>query len=85
MKTISVPVEIKVMLEELGDGKSINEVMELLLDSVDIPDEDEKSKNMGRINIWINQENLDKLKKLKNFPTETYGSIIYRLLQNHQK
>lgn len=85
MKTVSVPVEVKIMLEDLGDGKSINEVMKMLLDGVDIPDEDEKSEYKGRINISLNQDNFDKLNRLKNFKSEPYASVIYRLLQNYQK
>ena len=83
MKNIKIPIEIKVMLDKFGDGKSVNKTMKELLKDVDTPDE--LAEPLGHININMDDDVLEKLSRCRAFPFESYGSVIYRLLQNHQK
>ena len=83
MKTIKIPTELKRELEEFGQGKSINHIMEIIFDGFD--DSKEPVEDNGSININMDEIHWERLNKSKLYATETYASVIYRLLQNHQK
>ena len=76
-KTIKISREIHRQLKEYGNGKSFNKVVRELL---------ERSDNvatehlMGEINFTLNEELIDALIDRKVYPSETYSSVLYRLL-----
>ena len=84
MKTIEIPLTIKKELEIVGDGMSPNKTLKELLKNADnIPEDDDNYDKV--INIGIDSETLQGLRDARLYATETYASVIYRLLQNHQK
>lgn len=82
-KTIKITREVKMMLDEFGDGKTVNQSMELLLMDAEPPKEFKKP--LGYININMDEELLEKLGNCREYESESYNDVIYRLLQNHQK
>lgn len=82
MKTIRIPVEIKILLEEFADGDSINKAMKRLLQ--DVETNESLDTNRGTINIHMDEDVYDKLTACRLYPTESYGSVIYRLLQSQE-
>lgn len=82
-KTITITKEVKAMLDEFGDGKSVNKTMRELLKDVE-PVKDLKEP-LGYININMDGELLDKLGSCRLYKSESYNDVIFRLLQNHLK
>jgi len=83
MKTISIPLEIKELLDEFGNGKSVNKTMAELLEDVESSEETEEYK--GKININMDNELFDKLKQCRLYSSEPYASVIFRLISEKGK
>ena len=80
MKNIKVAREIKKQLMEFGDGKSINKTMRQLLQDV----EPSETYIDGMININMDDDLWEKLCDCRVYPSESFSSVIYRLLQSNQ-
>ena len=82
-KTIKIPREIAMELKRFGDGKSYNKSLRLLLDGVECDGVDKSSVEFS--NIRLDLDLFEKLGSCRAYPQESYGAIIYRLLQNQKK
>lgn len=80
MKTISILTDTRQQLRDMADdGESVNDVLTRLLDDM----EPVVQTPPKRTNINLSEENLERLKELKSYPTEPYNSIILRLMDSH--
>lgn len=76
MKTIKLPKQVKQNIVEKYD-MSPNQAIKTMLKNTKLS----KSKNLdGDINIKIDEDVADLLKELRAYPSESYASIILRLL-----
>ena len=82
MKTIHIPREIKRMLVDEFD-KSPNKAIKEMLEHKD--DSMYSEITGGRITIKIDDDVLEELQGLRLYSTETYGSIILRLLLKYRE
>ena len=82
MKKIDIPREIKQMLVDEFD-KSPNKAIKEMLEHKD--DLMYSEITGGSITIKVDEDVLEELKALKMYSTETYGSIILRLLLKHRE
>ena len=66
------------MIEEIrNDGESVNDTITRLLENVEASEYSEETR---RTTINLSEENLNHLKSVKSYPTETYSAIIERLI-----
>ena len=82
MKTIRIPREIKnILVDEFNDSpnKAIKELLEYKDDLM------YSEISGGSINVKIDDDVLEELQGLRLYSTETYGSIILRLLLKHRE
>jgi len=84
MKTIKIHTRVKKRLDEVSEGQSINKFMRVLL-----KDAEEFNVNIDKpvdtININMDDELLEKLKRCKLYPGESHSETISRLLDNYEK
>ena len=81
MKNIRVSKNIRTMIEEFAEeGESVNTTLTRLLEDVEKINFNEKSTTIN-----VSEENLQKLKDAKSYPTEPYSSIIARLISEKGK
>lgn len=79
MKTISVNKGIKELLHnECKENESMDQILVKLMENKE-PGEPIQIDNK-KSNIGISEETFDKLNSLKLYSTETYNSVIYRLI-----
>lgn len=78
MKTIGINPKTKEKLTEFADGLSINKAMRKLLESAE-PSET-YSQKPSYVNIGIDDDLFDKLKKCKKYSSESHSVTIERLL-----
>lgn len=69
------------MIEKEFDMTPNNALMELLKDK-ELSEPAEIVE--GKINIAVDDEVMEKLRRFRIYPTETYGSVILRLLLSYQ-
>lgn len=78
MKNISISKKTRTMIEEIrNDGESVNDTITRLLENVEASEYSEETR---RTTINLSEENLNHLKSVKSYPTETYSAIIERLI-----
>lgn len=83
MKTIGITKETRQMIREFSDdGESVNDTVTRLLKDAEVRDNSELSK---RTNIKITEDNLEKLKGLKSYPSEPVSNVVQRLLYEKLK
>jgi len=82
MKTIGISKKTRDDLRHLReDRESVNDTISRLLENAVA---EEYSDEPRRTNIHLTEENLNRIKELKSYPTESYDSIIARLIQSQQ-
>lgn len=69
------------MLDDYGDGLSVNKTLEQLLEDVDA--NESLDEPLGFINITMDDDVHDKLTRCRIYPNEPLASVIYRLITNH--
>jgi len=80
-KTVGVNKGLKLLLDEVAyDGESVDATISRLLDQVD--DVDVCELDSTRSNIHISEETFKRLNDAKLFSTESYISVIFRLIQS---
>lgn len=84
MKTIKIHTEVKKRLDKARDGKSVNKFMRILLEDAEEYNVD-ISKPVDVININMDDELLDKLKRCKKSSSESHSETISRLLDSYDK
>lgn len=83
MKTIGINTEIKGKIREIGDeNESVNDILKRLLANKEMIQQPSDDKPR-RCNIHISEEVFDELNELKA-PSESYGSVILRLLNSKE-
>ena len=81
MKTITVNREVRNMIkEEANEKESVNSTIKRLLENMDQPQP--KLADKTRTTIHLEEEVLNHLQLLKIHPTESYNSIITRLINS---
>ena len=83
MKTIKIRIDVKKKLDEFSEGKSINKTMRILLENAKTYEH--HNHELKFININMDDDLLDKLKKCKISPSESYSDAINRLLDEKMK
>ena len=78
MKTISISKKSRSAIKEFAEEKeSVNDTVTRLLENAELSSYSTESR---RTTIQISEENLEKLKSLKTYPTEPLGDVIFRLI-----
>ena len=80
MKTIKIKTDVKERLEVFADGESINKAMRRLLESVELVDNVDGVSDASDINIHIDDDLLELLKRCKIVASESHSDTISRLL-----
>lgn len=83
MKTVVIPLEIKEALDEFREGKPVTKSLRILVDEFDEIGDLGESK--GKININMDDDVHYKLNRMKLYPTESIGSVIFRLIRMHNE
>lgn len=84
LKTIGIRKKTKKRLDAFADGRSINKAMRELLDSTDVI-EDVKECKFEFVNINIDEDIWEKLKRCKIHSKESHSDVIERLLDSQQQ
>lgn len=69
------------MLDDYGDGLSVNKTLKELLEDVEV--RESLDEPLGFINITMDDDVHDKLTKCRIYPDESLASVIYRLISDH--
>lgn len=79
MKTISINKGIKELLHnECNEGETMDQILTRLMENKE-PGEPIQIDNK-KANLGVSEETFDKLNSLKLYSTETYNSVIFRLI-----
>lgn len=81
MKVIKIAKEIKLMMDDYGEGLSVNKTLESLLEDIEV--DDTAKEPLGFINISMDDEIHQKLTMCRIYPNEPLASVIYRLISSH--
>ena len=80
MKTIRISKNVKLIIDEFREnGENVNTALTRLFSMVE---ENRFNADDGATSVDISEENLELLKSHKAYSTETYSSIILRLIQS---
>ena len=82
MKTVAIRKVTRQMLNDRCNDEldTVDKVVNALLD--ECASRMDERIDMGRTNIWLNDETLERLKEFKAHPNESNNDILYRLLQS---
>jgi len=80
-KTIGINTGIKKMIDDASnEGESVEKFLSRLLDEADKVET--KEIDTSNTNIGMSEETFNKLNDAKLFSSESYNSIIFRLIEN---
>lgn len=79
MKSVSIPIEIRTVLDDYRGSKPITKAVKELSNEFD--EIGDLGESQGSININVDDETFERLSRQKLYPTESVGSVIFRMIR----